>query len=118
MSNSFATSLMIPSSTWRTTTKFTVCCQTRRLLILDKWSLGFTISLFEWEATIPSLWSTVKGGTFLVITGIELFTTLFHSSEFLSLHPEYVAQENSMAFLSDDGGEGYNLCHCKQIPSN
>ncbi|KAG6890686.1 hypothetical protein C0995_005058 [Termitomyces sp. Mi166 len=52
---------------------------------------GFTISLVEWEATIPTLWSTVK--------------------EFITLHPEYVAQENSMAFLSDNGGQSYNLCH-------
>ncbi|KAH0583859.1 hypothetical protein H2248_009456 [Termitomyces sp. 'cryptogamus'] len=52
---------------------------------------GFTISLVEWEATIPSLWSTVK--------------------EFMALHPEYVAQENSMDFLSNNGGESYNLCH-------
>ncbi|KAG5727963.1 Glycolipid 2-alpha-mannosyltransferase [Termitomyces sp. T112] len=52
---------------------------------------GFTISLVEWEATIPSLWSTVE--------------------EFMALHPEYVAQENSMDFLSNNGGESYNLCH-------
>ncbi|KAG6909702.1 hypothetical protein DXG01_015903 [Tephrocybe rancida] len=37
---------------------------------------GFTISLIEWEATIPSLWSTVK--------------------EFIAEHPEYVAKDNSM----------------------
>ncbi|KAL0946882.1 hypothetical protein HGRIS_013048 [Hohenbuehelia grisea] len=53
---------------------------------------GFTISLYEWEPTIPTLWSTVK--------------------EFMALHPEYIAEQNSMDFLSDNGGETYNLCHC------
>lgn len=28
---------------------------------IDEWFVGYTISLVEWEATIPSLWSTVKG---------------------------------------------------------
>ncbi|KAG6850988.1 hypothetical protein H0H93_004475 [Arthromyces matolae] len=53
--------------------------------------IGFTISLVEWEATIPTLWSTVK--------------------EFMHLHPEHIAKDNSMGFLSDNDGEGYNLCH-------
>ncbi|KIY43542.1 glycosyltransferase family 15 protein [Fistulina hepatica ATCC 64428] len=52
---------------------------------------GFVISLYEWEPTIPSLWSTVK--------------------EFIEEHPEYVSPQNSMDFLSDNGGENYNLCH-------
>jgi len=52
---------------------------------------GFTISLIEWEPTIPTLWSTVK--------------------EFIAEYPQYVAPRNSMEFLSDDGGESYNLCH-------
>ncbi|KAJ7314989.1 nucleotide-diphospho-sugar transferase [Mycena albidolilacea] len=52
---------------------------------------GFTISFYEWEPTIPTLWANVK--------------------EFIALHPEYVAEDNAMAYLSDDGGETYNLCH-------
>ncbi|KAJ3514835.1 hypothetical protein NLJ89_g2142 [Agrocybe chaxingu] len=52
---------------------------------------GFTISLVEWEATIPSLWSTVK--------------------EFIVEHPEYITPGNSMDFLSDNSGDSYNLCH-------
>ncbi|KAF8964697.1 glycosyltransferase family 15 protein [Flammula alnicola] len=52
---------------------------------------GFTISLVEWEATIPTLWSTVK--------------------EFIVEHPEYVSPDNSMGYVSDDHGESYNLCH-------
>jgi alpha 1,2-mannosyltransferase len=52
---------------------------------------GFTISMPEWEPTIPSLWSVVK--------------------EFISDHPEYVSPNNSMDFISDDAGDTYNMCH-------
>jgi len=52
---------------------------------------SFTISLYEWEPTIPTLWSTTK--------------------EFMHKYPQYVAENNSMNFLSDDGGHSYNLCH-------
>ena len=34
-------------------------------------------------------------------------------AEFIEQHPEYVASDNAMAFLSDDGGTSYNLCHCR-----
>lgn len=52
---------------------------------------GFTVSLFEYPATIPTLWDTVK--------------------EFLALNPGIAVEDNAMNFLSDDGGETYNLCH-------
>ncbi|KII88494.1 glycosyltransferase family 15 protein [Plicaturopsis crispa FD-325 SS-3] len=52
---------------------------------------SFTISLYEWEPTIPTLWDAVK--------------------EFAAANPQYIAPENSMDFLSDNGGENYNLCH-------
>ncbi|KAF9063735.1 glycosyltransferase family 15 protein [Rhodocollybia butyracea] len=52
---------------------------------------GFTISFYEWEKTIPTLWATLK--------------------EFMDLHPQYIAPANAMSYLSDDGGETYNLCH-------
>jgi len=52
---------------------------------------GFTISLLEWEATIPTLWQHVK--------------------EFIRDHPQYVSINNSLPFLSDNGGWSYNLCH-------
>jgi DNA-binding transcriptional LysR family regulator len=39
---------------------------------------------------------------------------LIHTvAEFIEQHPELVAKDNAMAFLSDDGGKSYNLCHCK-----
>jgi hypothetical protein len=37
--------------------------------------------------------------------------------EFAKLHPEHIAEENSLAFLVDDTSKGidgdYNLCHCE-----
>ncbi|WVQ74575.1 hypothetical protein IAR50_004176 [Cryptococcus sp. DSM 104548] len=52
---------------------------------------GFTISLFEYIGTIPTLWDAVK--------------------EFVADHPDYLADGNAMDFVSDDGGESYNKCH-------
>ncbi|KDR81624.1 hypothetical protein GALMADRAFT_263909 [Galerina marginata CBS 339.88] len=52
---------------------------------------GFTVSLYEYEATIPTLWNAVK--------------------EFIHGNAELVSPDNAMAFLSDDGGETYNRCH-------
>ncbi|KAJ7159641.1 glycosyltransferase family 15 protein [Mycena filopes] len=52
---------------------------------------GFTITMYEYHKTIPTLWGHVR--------------------DFMKLHPEYVASDNAMGFMSDDGGETYNLCH-------
>jgi len=52
---------------------------------------GFTVSMYEYEATLPTLWNTTK--------------------MFIKEHPEYLAKDNAMAFLSPDGGETYSLCH-------
>ncbi|KAF2838660.1 glycosyltransferase family 15 protein [Patellaria atrata CBS 101060] len=52
---------------------------------------SFTLSLFEYVETIPTLWDSVKG--------------------FMKEHPEHISEGNSMSFLSDDNGETYNHCH-------
>ncbi|KAI0004656.1 glycosyltransferase family 15 protein [Russula compacta] len=52
---------------------------------------GFTVTMYEFRRTIESLWSTVN--------------------DFITEHPEYVAQNSAMKFLSDNGGADYNLCH-------
>lgn len=52
---------------------------------------GFTISIHEFEKTIPSLWK--------------------HTKEFIQKHPEHLAENNFMDFISNDKGETYNLCH-------
>ncbi|KAG1878070.1 glycosyltransferase family 15 protein [Suillus subalutaceus] len=52
---------------------------------------GFTISLYEYQSTIQTLWDDVK--------------------TFITANPDLVAPGNAMGFLSDDGGDTYNLCH-------
>ena len=52
---------------------------------------AFTISIKEYEATIPTLWQTTR--------------------DFMALHPEYLPENNMLDFVSDDGGLSYNLCH-------
>ncbi|KAI1793677.1 glycosyltransferase family 15 protein [Ganoderma leucocontextum] len=52
---------------------------------------GFTITMYEFGATIPTLWDATK--------------------EFIKAHPEYVAKNNAMGYMSDDNGNSYNLCH-------
>ncbi|KAF2143655.1 glycosyltransferase family 15 protein [Aplosporella prunicola CBS 121167] len=52
---------------------------------------SFVLSLYEYVETIPTLWDSVK--------------------TFMTKHPEHIAQDNSMAFLSDDDGKTYNHCH-------
>lgn len=52
---------------------------------------SFVLSLYEYVETIPTLWDSVKG--------------------FIKAHPEHIVEDNSMAFLSDDGGNSYNHCH-------
>lgn len=34
-------------------------------------------------------------------------------SEFMKEHPHLIPNDNGMEFLSDDGGETYNHCHCE-----
>ncbi|KAK3687810.1 nucleotide-diphospho-sugar transferase [Podospora appendiculata] len=52
---------------------------------------SFVLSLYEYVETIPTLWDSVK--------------------KFMKNHPEHIEENNSMGFLSDDGGETYNRCH-------
>lgn len=57
---------------------------------------SFVLSLYEYIETIPTLWDSVK--------------------KFMKNHPEHIVEGNSMAFLSDDGGETYNKCHFVKHP--
>ncbi|KAF2771573.1 glycosyl transferase [Teratosphaeria nubilosa] len=52
---------------------------------------SFVLSLYEYVETIPTLWDSVK--------------------KYMKAHPEHIAENNSMEFLSDDGGNTYNHCH-------
>ena len=33
--------------------------------------------------------------------------------EYTRAHPETVNPDNALGFISDNGGDNYNLCHCK-----
>lgn len=52
---------------------------------------AFTLAPLELHTTVERLWETVK--------------------EFAHRYPHLVANGNNMAFLSEDGGETYNMCH-------
>lgn len=72
---------------------------------------GFTISLPEWEPTITTLWDSVKGND-LHLRALNSFSNL-GDLEFAQENPQYIAANNSMDFLSNNGGQTYNLCHCE-----
>jgi len=57
----------------------------------NKKNYGFTLSLYEYVETIPTLWNSVK--------------------TFIKEHPEHIVKDNGMPFVSDDGGVSYNRCH-------
>ena len=52
---------------------------------------SFVLSLFEYVETIPTIWESTK--------------------RFMEKHPEHIAEDNSMGWLSDDEGKTYNHCH-------
>lgn len=52
---------------------------------------GFVISLYEYKDTITTLWQSVK--------------------KFMEKHPEHIAENNNLEFISADGGKTYNNCH-------
>ncbi|VUC33367.1 unnamed protein product [Clonostachys rosea] len=62
-----------------------------RVMAEEKKKYSFVLSLYEYHETIPTLWESTK--------------------KFMKNHPEHIAKDNSMAFLSDDKGENYNRCH-------
>ena len=52
---------------------------------------GFTITLYEFEKTIKTLWSTVV--------------------DFIRKNPHYIAENSAAKFITDNNGDSYNLCH-------
>ncbi|KAH8113500.1 glycosyl transferase [Phellopilus nigrolimitatus] len=52
---------------------------------------SFTITLSEFMETIPTLWD--------------------HAKSFMSKNPEYIAKNNALPFITDDGGKTFNGCH-------
>lgn len=86
---------------WRVEPSIELFCDMRadpfRFMKENNKMYSFVISLYEYEATIPSLWSSVK--------------------KFMTNHPEHIAEDNAMEFISDNGGDTYNKCHfvCSDI---
>ena len=62
-----------------------------KFMVDNKKKYSFVISLYEYVETIPTLWDVTK--------------------KFMTAHPEHIVKDNSMKFISDDGGESYNHCH-------
>lgn len=59
----------------------------------NNYKYGWTISLTEYQETIPTLWETTK--------------------DFMAKHPEHLTNGPSSlrSWLTDDGYENYNGCH-------
>ena len=67
---------------------------------------GFTISLYEYEETIKTLWDAVKGEIVCSVISFEMsLTPFFGSTEFGDIYPQHIPAGNSLKFISDDGGE-------------
>ncbi|KAI0483122.1 glycosyltransferase family 15 protein [Xylariaceae sp. FL0804] len=80
---------------WRVEPSIELFCDVHydpfRYMAENKKKYSFVLSLYEYVDTIPTLWDSVK--------------------KFMKNHPEHIADNNSMGFLSDDGGDNYNFCH-------
>ncbi|PVI03535.1 glycosyltransferase family 15 protein [Periconia macrospinosa] len=64
---------------------------TFKFMAENKKKYSFTLSLHEYEATIPTLWDSVKN--------------------FTKMYPQHIVEGNSLKFISDDEGKTYNNCH-------
>ena len=80
---------------WRVEPSVKVFCDIKydpfRYMAENKKKYSFVISLYEYVETIPTIWDSAK--------------------KFMSEHPEHIAKDNSMDWLSNDGGDTYNHCH-------
>ncbi|RYO79768.1 hypothetical protein DL766_001070 [Monosporascus sp. MC13-8B] len=80
---------------WRVEPSIELFCDVHydpfRYMAENKKKYSFVLSLYEYVETIPTLWDSTK--------------------KFMKNFPEHIAEGNSMAFLSDDGGDTYNHCH-------
>lgn len=66
--------------------------------------------MYEYEKTIPTLWGHVKGN---IILRVLSPTSWPFCQDFVKENPQFVAKDNALGFMSENGGDSYNLCHCK-----
>ena len=80
---------------WRVEPSVSFFCDinydTFKFMAENKKKYSFTLSLHEYEATIPTLWDSVKN--------------------FTKMYPQHIVEGNSLKFISDDEGKTYNNCH-------
>ncbi|KFH45191.1 Alpha-1,2 mannosyltransferase-like protein [Hapsidospora chrysogenum ATCC 11550] len=80
---------------WRVEPSIELFCDVHydpfRVLVEEDKKYSFVLSLYEYGETIKTLWDSTK--------------------KFMKNHPEHIAPDNSLEFLSDDDGETYNNCH-------
>jgi len=80
---------------WRVEPSVELYCDinydTFKFMADNKKKYSFTLSLYEYVETIPTLWDATKN--------------------FTKHYPQHIVKDNGMKFLSDDGGETYNHCH-------
>jgi hypothetical protein len=68
----------------------------------------------EYITTISNLWTTVKGKLPSGHVRASILKVTY-STDFMGKYPEYVPKHNAMDFISNDGGENYNMCHCEHF---
>lgn len=80
---------------WRVEPDISISCDIEedlfKVMADNQYKYGFTIAMYEYHATIPTLWDTTM--------------------EFIKANPKYVHPNNLLDFISDNKGQTYNLCH-------
>lgn len=80
---------------WRVEPSVKIFCDIKfdpfKYMADNKKKYSFVLSLYEYVETIPTIWDSTK--------------------KFMTQHPEHIAPDNSLSWLSEDDGETYNHCH-------
>lgn len=70
--------------------------------------------MYEFEKTIQSLWNVVIGKSSCTppLASNECVNDVL-LKDFVRQNPHYVVKDNALGFITDNGGDTYNLCHCE-----
>lgn len=74
-------------------------------MVREKKKYVFVISLYEYGDTIKTLWDTTKGSSLSRSLWPRISTDLLCPTAFIKANPQYLAPNNAMKWLSNDGGE-------------